>query len=138
MRLKFYTSCSGTGQVKWELLGVLTIINSLLLLFNVNYKENISFLNNKKSENSDINDDLINVDMNEFSNNEKDESSDDSEREKKYNKLKIRYLYSINSFYISNYIKLNIEFSTRKKKLLFFLNYGYQILLYSSFQLSSV
>ncbi|SBS98115.1 hypothetical protein POVCU1_043610 [Plasmodium ovale curtisi] len=93
--LKFYTSCSGTGQVKWELLGVLTIINSLLLLFNVNYKENISFLNNKKSENSDINDDLINVDMNEFSNNEKDESSDDSEREKKYNKLKIRYLYSI-------------------------------------------
>ncbi|GAW83422.1 hypothetical protein, conserved [Plasmodium gonderi] len=208
--LKFYTSCSGTGQVKWELLLVLTILNSLTLLLNVNYKENINHLNNKKRETSDINDDLINVDMNEFSNNEKDESSDESEREKKYNKIKIRYLYSISnsrvcyysmwilcyyliyflcflsflygirifnnnliniytirtckidnlanyilsentftslywaiinfnvfmskytdSFYISNYIKLNLEFSTGKKKLLFFLNYAYQILLLS-------
>ncbi|KJP88158.1 hypothetical protein AK88_02105 [Plasmodium fragile] len=206
----FYTSCSGSGQVKWELLAVLTVLNSLMLLLNVNYKENINHLNNKKSETSDINDDFINVDMNEFSNNEKDESSDESEREKKYNKIKIRYLYSISnsrvcyytmwilcyyliyflcflsflygirlfnnnliniytirtckienlanyilsentfislywaiinfnvfmskytdSFYISNYFKWKIEFTTRRKKLCFFLNYAYQILLLS-------
>ncbi|SBS90430.1 hypothetical protein PMALA_029740 [Plasmodium malariae] len=84
VRLKFYTSCAGSGQVKWELLCVLTILNSMFLLLNMNYKENINNLNNKKNETSDINDDLINVDMNEFSNNEKDESSDESEREKKF------------------------------------------------------
>ncbi|CAD50885.1 serpentine receptor, putative [Plasmodium reichenowi] len=208
--LKFYTSCFGTGEVKWELLALLTVVNMLLLLLNVNYKENINHLNNKKSETSDINDDLINVDMHEFSNNEKDESSDENEKEKKYNKLKIRYLYNVSnsiicyyslwilcyyliyflcflsflygirkfnnnviniytlrtckidkltnyilsentfislywaiinfnvfmskytdSFYVVNYFKLNFEFSNRKKKTLFILNYMYQLLLLS-------
>lgn len=101
--LKFYTSCFGTGEVKWELLALLTVVNMLLLLLNVNYKENINHLNNKKSETSDINDDLINVDMHEFSNNEKDESSDENEKEKKYNKLKIRYLYNVSNSIICYY-----------------------------------
>ncbi|CRH02467.1 serpentine receptor, putative [Plasmodium relictum] len=206
--LELYTSCYGTGNVKWELLIILTIFNFLFLLVNVNYKENVSNLNNRKSQTSDMNDDLINLDMNEFSNNEKDESSKENEKEKIYNKLKIRYLYNISnslvcyysmwilcyyliyflcflsflygirifsnnliniytirtckidkmtnymlsestfislywviinfnvflskytdSFYISNYLKLNMKFSNKKKKIIFLLNYAYQVLL---------
>ncbi|SCN62898.1 conserved Plasmodium protein, unknown function [Plasmodium chabaudi chabaudi] len=206
--IKFYTSCSGDGDVKWELVYVLTLLNIFILMLNVNYKENIDTLNNKKTEISDINDDLINVDINEFGNNERDDSGDELEKEKRYNKLKIKTLYSItnsricyysmwilcyysiyflcflsflhgirlfnnnliniytirtckleklnnyiisentftslywvfinfsvfmskytDSFYAINYVNFNIEFSTKRKRTLFFLNYAFQLLL---------
>ncbi|VWU49764.1 serpentine receptor, putative [Hepatocystis sp. ex Piliocolobus tephrosceles] len=102
--VKFYLSCLETKEVTWDLLFLLNFVNSLLLLLNVNYKNKINTLNKDNRETSDINDDLINIDMHEFSNNDKDnDSSDESEKGKILSKVKLTYLYEINNSKICYY-----------------------------------
>lgn len=97
---EWYFSCHGNKQSKhWEGSVFLIFLNFAFLLVNVNYKESLNNLTLKKDERSEINHDLINMEMHEFSSHESDDdsNSEDSEIERNNicNKNKIRYLYNI-------------------------------------------